>query len=342
MLITHQVKAEAPTRGARLNPPAEPCPTTVEPLDTFETFQGVSSAVTYKLQKMKAKLARKISSPLSDQPKVGLKKPLVCVQGFRSKPGGFRPLLDHLTEGGRNGGAPYYVQGGKFFHDPECETQVGSDELDGGKKIFRVVPFNREQSFEVKADQLVKEMEAITQLTGEKEPDVLAHSMGGLSVRRYLDKNPVRLGKVMMLGTPHKGTKNADFARKVLAHNVGWALSIGGISQIAAPAVEALRAVDAEEGANPFLDQMNERWPQQEAKTEGALTIGGAGYTTPTHHDENGYGDGDALIETSALKLPGAKVKVMDGGGTKLHHTLPTDPEIFSEMISFFDWAAEK
>ena len=106
-------------RCAEIKAPDTPPASSVEPLDTFETAQGVGSAVTYKLLKLKAKLMRKMSSGLSDQPKVNLSKPLVCVQGFRSKPGGFAPLLDHLTADGKNGGRAYYVKGGQFFLDPE-------------------------------------------------------------------------------------------------------------------------------------------------------------------------------------------------------------------------------
>ena len=324
---------KAPCAGVKT--PSAPEASSVEPLDTFETAQGVGSAVTYKLLKLKAKLLRKLSSGLSDQPKVKMSKPLVCVQGFRSKPGGFAPLLEHLTADGRNGGRAYYVKGGQFFLDPECRSPLEPGFKDKDARIFRVIPNDRFQNFETCADQLQTEMKAIQEFTGEAKPDVLAHSMGGLSVRRYLDKYPVKIGKLMMLGTPHLGTKNADFARKVIAHNVGWALSLGGLSVAAGPAVEALRAVGSEENANPFLDCLNSRWSEQEKKTDGAITLGGAGYETPTH-DPDGFGEGDALVESSSLHLPGANVKILPG--PKLHHTLPTDPDFFQEMVSHFGW----
>jgi hypothetical protein len=316
-------------------PPVAPDPTTVDPLDTFETIEGVSSALTYKFLKMKAKMARKITGGLSDQAKVELKRPMVCVQGFRSKPGGFKHLLDHLTQDGKNGGHPYYVKGGQFFLDVECEQPVPEDFRDPEAKIFRVLPHDRLQSFEVCADQLAVEMKAIEEFTGERKPDVLAHSMGGLSVRRYLDKYPVEVGKLVMLGTPHLGTKNADFGRRVLAHDIGWAISLGGLAPAAAPAIEAIRAIHAEENANPFLEGMNQRWAEQEKKTDAAITFGGKYYETPTH-GEGGFGEGDALVETAALQLPGAKVKILDGH--KLHHTLPTDDGVFQEMTAFFGW----
>lgn len=334
MLIAHSLAARPTSRG-EAKPPTAPDPATVEPLDTLETYEGMNSAITYKLLKLKAKMVRKITGGLSDQAKVVLEKPVVCVQGFRSKPGGFEHLLEHLTQDGLNGGHPYYVKGGEFFLDAQCEEPVAKDFKDPEARVFRVLPHDRLQSFEVCADQLAVEMKAIEDFTGEKKPDVIAHSMGGLSTRRYLDKYPVEIGKLVMLGTPHLGTKNADFARRVLAHDVGWAISLGGLAPAAAPAIEALRAIDAEKDANPFLGGMNQRWPEQEKKTEGAVTLGGMEYETPNHSEE-GFGPGDALVETSALKLPGAEVKVLPG--PKLHHTLPTDDDFFQEMTSFFGW----
>lgn len=329
-----KIHAKRPARQA----PGAPSPSDVEKLDTFETTQAVTSSIGYKFHKIKAKILRSAGSGLSDQPKAKLQRPLVCVQGFRSKPGGFTPLLDHLTQDGENGGRAYYVKGGEFFADAACEQAIAKDFQDPEAKVFRIVPHERMQSFDVTADQLDVELEAIKKFSGQETVDVLAHSMGGLSVRRYLDKHAGKLGKLMMVGTPHNGTKNAAFARKVIAHNVGWAMSIGGLTQFAAPAVEIMRSVAEAPDANPFLEEMNARWPQQEAKTEGALTIGASGFLTPTFENKSGWGAGDGLVEESAVKLAGAKVKILQGGGTKVHHTLPTDDEVYGEMLEFFAW----
>ena len=318
-------------------PPQAPDASEVEPLETVELTQSLVSAVGYKIQKAKAKLIRDLSGGLSDQPKVQMERPLVCVQGFRSKPGGFTPLLEHLTDGG-NGERPYYVKEGKFYLDADCQEPLPEGATDSQARVFRVIPKHRLQSFEVTADQLEVEMEAIKRFTGEPKLDVLAHSMGGLSVRRYLDKHSDQLGKLMMLGTPHRGTRNAAFARKVIAHDIGWAMSLGGLTQFAGPAVEMLRSLDEEPGANPFLQEMNQRAPQQLAKVEDAITIGGHRFLTPRFGNWSGWGLGDALIERSALELPGVELKLLSGRGTKVHHTLPTDDDVFQEMVTFFDW----
>lgn len=319
--------------------PAAPPADQVEPLETLELTQSLVAAVGYKIHKAKAKMIRDWTGGLSDQPRVRLDRPLVCVQGFRSKPGGFTPLLDHLTaEGSGNGEHAYYVKDGRFYLEPECQNPLPEGATDPKARVFRVIPRHRLQSFEVTADQLAVEMAAIKSFTGQPKLDVLAHSMGGLSVRRYLDKHSDQMGRLMMLGTPHRGTRNAAFARKVIAHDIGWAMSLGGLTPFAGPAVELLRSLDEEPGANPFLEEMNQRAPQQLAQVEEAVTIGGQHFLTPRFGNVTGWGLGDALVERSALELPGVELKILSGRGTKVHHTLPTDDDVFQEMVSFYGW----
>ena len=309
-------------------------------METFEMVESLVSGLGYKLHKFKAKKIRDLSGGLSDQVKVKIERPLVCVQGFRSKPGGFKPLMDHFTEDGHNGGQAYYVKNGRFYLEPECIQPLPENHTDPNAKVFRVIPNDRFQSFEVCADQLEQEFQAIKQFTGEPKLDILAHSMGGLSVRRYLDKYDDQVGKLLMLGTPQRGTRNANFARKVIAHDVGWAVSIGGITPAAAAAVEMLRSLDEGPEANEFLKAMNDRLPQQLAKAEKAMTIGANCFLTPRAGNRTGWGGGDALVEASALTLPGLDTKIFSGRGTKIHHTLPTDDEIYQEMVEFYDWTA--
>lgn len=324
--------------SGRRPPPGAPPASEVGPLDTLELTKALSASLAYKFHKLKAKVIRSLSGGLSDQPKVQMERPLVCVQGFRSKPGGFQPLLEHLTQEQSNGGQAYYVKCGKIYLEPECETPLPENQTNPEALVFRVMPHERMQSFDVTADQLKIEMAAIKKFTGREKVDVLAHSMGGLSVRRYLDKHDDQLGKLMMLGTPQRGTRNAAFARKVLAHDMGWAMAIGGISQIAAPAVEIMRSLDEGPEANLFLKEMNDRLPEQLAKVEDALTVGADSFNTPEFGADSDWGPGDALVERSTLELEGLETVVLPGGGTKVHHTLPTDDDVFQEMIGFFEW----
>lgn len=308
------------------------------PFDRFEFAESLVASATYGFNKVKAKWLRDLTGGLGDQPKVKLERPLVCIQGFRSKPGGFKPLLEHLTSDGLNGRSAYYVKNGNFFLDPGCQQRVEVPDPD--TKVFRVLPNDRLQSWQTTADQLKVEFDAIKALCGPTKMDILAHSMGGLSVRAYLDKYDDQVGKLLMVGTPHRGTRNAEFARQILAHNVGWAMQIGGLTQFAAPAVELMRSVDEEPEANPALQALNSRWETQKAKTEGALTIGSSCFLTPGYANRTGWGQGDALVETSALQIEGMETKVLPGRGTKVHHTLPTDDEVFGEMTKFFGWAS--
>lgn len=62
------------------------------------------------------------------------------------------------------------------------------------------------------AEEIAAAMDAFLERTGATAVDVVAHSMGGLAVRRYLLEGSPRIRKVVFLGTPHRGTVTAYLA----------------------------------------------------------------------------------------------------------------------------------
>ncbi|EQB40175.1 hypothetical protein M947_03900 [Sulfurimonas hongkongensis] len=57
----------------------------------------------------------------------------------------------------------------------------------------------------------------------ELKMNFVAHSMGGLITRRYIQTHPkVRVGSCVFISTPHKGTKLADIAKS----KIPWFLSV--------------------------------------------------------------------------------------------------------------------
>lgn len=62
------------------------------------------------------------------------------------------------------------------------------------------------------AGEIATAVEALLERTGASAVDVVAHSMGGLAVRKYLMEGSRRVRKVVFLGTPHRGTMTAYLA----------------------------------------------------------------------------------------------------------------------------------
>lgn len=65
----------------------------------------------------------------------------------------------------------------------------------------------------VHAGELAAAVERLIERTGAAKIDIVAHSMGGLAVRRYLlDRGAASVRKVVFLATPHRGTVSAKVA----------------------------------------------------------------------------------------------------------------------------------
>lgn len=96
------------------------------------------------------------------------------------------------------------------------------------------------------ADELAEAVDSILAWTGAGAVDIVAHSMGGLATRWYLETysdTPVR--KVVFIGTPHRGT---------LAAHLAWG-----------------EGRDEMMPESPFLDSLNARAPVPEGVE--AITI---------------------------------------------------------------------
>ena len=69
-------------------------------------------------------------------------------------------------------------------------------------------------SNEAHAEEVARAVETLQGLTGAERVDVVAHSMGGLAVRQYLQFHGggEQVRRVVFLGTPHRGTVAAMLA----------------------------------------------------------------------------------------------------------------------------------
>ncbi len=87
-----------------------------------------------------------------------------------------------------------------------------------GKTLF-AFPYQWRVSNELTAYDLMRKIDEIQEETGKNKVDIIAHSMGGLVVRYYIENelyledndgyNQIDIDQVIFLGTPHKGATKA-------------------------------------------------------------------------------------------------------------------------------------
>lgn len=310
-------------------------PTESEPgwLDTFKNSAlFTAGGLLYKFANLKSSLSQKLCGGLEGEPASTLKRPVMLVPGFTTEITTFEPLMEHLTRDGANGGKPYYLRDGQVYLDPECSQKA---EPDPAARVFRVVPHGKWDAPPDMAAQLHQDLPAIREFTGASKVDAAAYSMGGISTRLFLDQQGDGVGKLMMIGTPNRGTRTASLCHWAVTQGVGWAMSLAGMEPAALPALAWLRSLD--EGENPQLASLNDRLEHQMQRLEDVRTVGSDGFTTPAYA-EWGFAEGDSLVEAASLKLKEVCTSILPGGGTKCHQGLPDDPEVYGEMRDFFGW----
>lgn len=112
------------------------------------------------------------------------RRPVLLVPGWSDEGKDLRPLRQRFLGAGWSADSVVAVS----FDDP-----VGSNE--------------------VHAEEVARAVDRLLEDTGAHEVDVVAHSMGGLAVRRYLlDGGADVVRRVVFLATPHRGTVVAHLA----------------------------------------------------------------------------------------------------------------------------------
>lgn len=333
---------QSPSLPPRQAPPPsfQAIPTPADPpesrLDHFKTSANfVAGGSVFKFRKFVAE-AWQGHFGLKDEPKVKMERPVVLVPGFTTPMDPYWPLVDHLTQDGANGGKPYFVQGGQIFSDSECTHKV-SQAQDPSARVFVIAPYTRYDTPPVFADQLKAGVEAIQRFTGAPKSDAIGYSMGGISTRLFLDQGGQGVGKFLSVGTPHQGSRAGSLARWAVKNDINWAMSLAGHAAAALAPLDWLRALGEGAGKNPNLERLNQRWPEQSASLEGALSVGADSHMTPCFNAW-GWSRGDTGVEKTSLSVPGLETHIVRGGMTKSHETLMGDPDIFREMRGFLNW----
>ena len=144
------------------------------------------------------------------------------------------------------------------------------------------------------------------------------------------------MGKLRMVGTPNQGTRFAALARDVLDRDLKFALKMSGVTAADYLAFTWLASDDGKGKENPRLKQLNDNFARQEAQVESIYTLGGNGIATPTSDGPWPLTGGDGLVEAKRLAPPGGRLKILPG--EKHHGFLPSDPDVYREMIGYFGW----
>jgi len=107
----------------------------------------------------------------------------------------------------------------------EALTQAGY-KLTGADKNLFLFPYDWKMNNLLTADLLKDKIAEVEDLTGSKKVDIVAHSMGGLVARAYIEDNDYNndVGKLIFLGTPHWGAPKSYPTYEAGEFTGDWAL----------------------------------------------------------------------------------------------------------------------
>ncbi|MGV8150233.1 MAG: esterase/lipase family protein [Candidatus Woesearchaeota archaeon] len=144
---------------------------------------------------------------------------------------------------------------------------------------------SKDESIDAYADRLKEYIENILYTTGRSKTDIVAHSMGGLVVRRYVQKyGPERINKLILIGTPNNGIDDRIYTYCKLFGNE--------------------KECDDMHHNSSFILEVSKTYPMPET-----YLIIGKGC------DMNGY-DGDGIVLTSSSEMKGYKTYYIEGNCT--------------------------
>lgn len=223
----------------------------------------------------------------------------MLVHGFNGDPGNWQNMRTWLTQGNKDGG----VINANSAIDPEG-------------KVFTMSfarPFNPVSN---NAAELRQAIDHITAATGAKEVDVVAHSMGGLDTRLYLDQGEEKVDKFVMIATPNHGSVLADIELTFRE------LGIPIMPPTDDPLVrQALTDCSEERGDNnPLLTQLNKSWARQKSRANIFLITGNGRPTLANRFTLTLRGDGVVSQKSVTLDgVPKRNIWWTDHSGVKEH-----------------------
>jgi hypothetical protein len=181
---------------------------------------------------------------------------------------------------------------------------IGSEDILGLKVIQ-----SKDESIEVYSDRLKDSIDNIRLITGSDKVDIVAHSMGGLVVRRYIQKyGPDSINKLILIATPNNGITDRVYSGcKLFGNN---------------------KECDEMHEGSDFLKLVNQNYSMPQT-----YLIIGKGC------DMQGF-DGDGVVTVDNAKLNNYKIYYIDGncsGTSLLHNDILNRKEVSDRIKSIVD-----
>jgi pimeloyl-ACP methyl ester carboxylesterase len=267
----------APTQQ---QPPAPPRPPEDDPLsaDQFSfDFPSVhAQQPTDEIYEMPSERAPKLN------------RPVLLVHGFNGHAENWSQMKTWFVRDGQNidGG----VVNGKTL--PDANANVFSMEF---SRPFNPVSNN--------ASELRQAIDKICAATGAEEIDVVAHSMGGLDARLYLDQGNEKINKLMMVATPNHGSVLADI--ELTFRELGLPIKPPTDDPLVRQALTDLSEVRGDN--NPLLKQLNKNWDRQKQRADMCI-ITGNGFPTLSSRFTMTI-KGDSVVSRASAEMPGIPSK---------------------------------
>lgn len=166
---------------------------------------------------------------------------------------------------------------------------------------------SNKEHIDVYSDRLNNYLNYVSSITGSKKIIIVAHSMGGLVVRDYINKyGSDNIHKLIMIGTPNKGITNGVYSK--------------------CPILGAKKECDDMWLNSKFIEQLNKNIPK--SLPENVVIIAGKGC------DVDGF-DGDGVVALKNTLLDDVKSYVIKGscGHLPNMHSDLLNPSIYPEAI---------
>lgn len=221
-----------------------------------------------------------------------LPRPVLLVHGLGQGGSYWFNLRNYLTSNPANRPGPNFQAKKEFEFVEEVRK-------DPGARVFSITLSDPTGSYRDLAPELTRCLEILRRETGSAEIDIVAHSMGGLVTREHLDGPEDGVNKFIMLATPNHGSLQADLALAADRLRLYRHYGEGAIKVLQDISIDD-RFLGREN--NPYLNGLNERWPQQKAKVDPVI-ITGAGIPTPDWN-LGLFSTGDGLVTARSAWMP--------------------------------------
>lgn len=229
-----------------------------------------------------------------------LPRPVLLIHGLGQGGSYWFNLRNYLTSNAANRPGP------DFQAKKEAEF-VQEVRKDPGARVFSITLSDSMGSYRDLAPELTRCLEILRRETGSAEVDIVAHSMGGLVTREHLDGPEDGVNKFIMLATPNHGSLQADLALAADRLRIYRHYGDGATKVLQDISIDD-RFLGKEN--NPYLNGLNERWPQQKAKVDPVI-ITGAGIPTPDWN-LGLFSTGDGLVTARSAWMPDTEYYVAE------------------------------